>query len=233
GTVPAGHVAGQIIMKDDKHQLIGDNAGEIIFNGANALTIDSTYSATTHPFGEGTSGSVIFQSPAVAVFGGGLDPLGGEGKSVVTFQSGSTARFLASTAFLGDAGTYGNLIFEGNHGYTIAGSIPITVLNNLEIEHGSTFLLSNSPGADLNLYGNFVDKTVISNGFNANQRVVKFLGTTQTVSKAGTGIAGFSDVLINQSPGGKVQLLSPTDITGQLNLSTADALLELNGQVLE
>src|SRR6185436_3919924 len=25
GTVPAGHVAGQIIMKDDKHQLIGDN----------------------------------------------------------------------------------------------------------------------------------------------------------------------------------------------------------------
>jgi hypothetical protein len=30
GTVPAGHVAGQIIMKDDKHQLIGDNAGEII-----------------------------------------------------------------------------------------------------------------------------------------------------------------------------------------------------------
>jgi hypothetical protein len=27
--------------------------------------------------------------------------------------------------------------------------------------------------------------------------------------------------------------LSPTDISGQLNLSTADALLELNGQVLE
>jgi hypothetical protein len=124
GTVPQGHVAGQIIMKDDKHQLIGDNAGEIIFNGTNAFTVDSTYSATTHPFGEGTSGSVIFQSPAIAVFGGGLDPLGGEGKSVVTFQSGSTARFLASTAFLGDAGTYGNLIFDGNHGYTIAGSSP-------------------------------------------------------------------------------------------------------------
>ena len=34
GTVPAGHVAGQIIMKDDKHQLIGANAGEIIITGA-------------------------------------------------------------------------------------------------------------------------------------------------------------------------------------------------------
>src|SRR6185436_15952528 len=51
GTVPQGHVAGQIIMKDDKHQLIGDNAGEIIFNGTNAFTVDSSYSATTHPFG--------------------------------------------------------------------------------------------------------------------------------------------------------------------------------------
>jgi hypothetical protein len=76
---------------------------------------------------------------------------------------------------------------------------PITILNNLEIEPGSTFLLSNSPGADLNLYGNFVDKTIVSTGFNPNDRVVKFLGTTQTVFKV-TGIVGFSDVLINQSP---------------------------------
>jgi len=107
GTVPAGHVAGQIIMKDDKHQLIGDNANEIIFNGANALTIDSSYSATTHPFGEGTSGSVIFQSPAVAVFNHGLDPFGGIGKSVVTFNEGSTARFTSTTAFFGDGGPMG------------------------------------------------------------------------------------------------------------------------------
>ena len=43
----------------------------------------------------------------------------------------------------------------------------------------------------------------------------------------------FSDVSIAQTPGGKVQLLSPTRITGQLNLSNADSLLELNGQTLE
>jgi CSLREA domain-containing protein len=232
GTVPAGHVAGQLIMRDDKHQLSGDNAGEIIFTGANALTIDSTYSATTHPFGEGTSGSVIFQSGATGVFGSGLDPLGGAGKSVVTFNEGSTAHFFATTALLGDAGTYGNLILDGVQDYLIAGSSQITILNDLEIDLGSTFLLSSTPGADLNLYGNFIDKTTIARGFNPNTRVVKFLGATQTVSKAGGGIAGFDGVLINQSPGGKVQLLSPTDI-GQLNLSTANALLELNGQVLE
>ena len=126
-------MAGQIIMRDDKHQLIGDNAGEIIFTGANALTIDSTYSATTHPFGDGQSGSVIFQ--------------GGAGGSSATVSIRWAARvnrsslsmqaapliFTATTALLGDAGTYGNLILDGSARLpSIAGSSPMTILNDLE-----------------------------------------------------------------------------------------------------
>ncbi|HEY5838171.1 MAG TPA: cadherin-like domain-containing protein, partial [Pyrinomonadaceae bacterium] len=225
-------VAGQIIMKDDRHQFIGANAGQITITGR--VTIDSTYSAIEHPFGQGTNGSVVFESGSTGMFSRGLDPFGGIGRAVVTFNAGSTAHFLSNGAFFGQTGaTYGNLILDGTQGYTFAGSTQTTILNNLEIQPGSTFLLSNSPGADLNLYGNFVDRTAIANGFSTNGRVVKFLGTTQTVSKAEGGIVSLDDVFINQSPGGKVQLLSPTDIAGQLNLSTADALLELNGQVVE
>jgi hypothetical protein len=62
--------------------------------------------------------------------------------------------------------------------------------------------------------------------------VVKFLGATQTVSKV-TSVVGFARRFDQSDPGGKVQLLSPTIITGQLNLSNADSLLELNGQTLE
>ncbi len=233
GTVPAGHVAGQIIMKDDKHQLIGDNAGEIIFNGANALTIDSTYSATTHPFGEGTSGSVIFESPATAVFSSGLDPFGGVGKSVVTFNQGSTARFTSTTAYFGDGGTYGYLILDGvGQNYFQAGSNQTTILNNFTLVIGNTLVLSSTPGADMNLLGNFRDETVLANGFQANGRTVKFQGATQTIFNAGN-LGTFSDISIAQLPGGKVQLLSPTRITGQLNLTAAGSLLELNGQTLE
>jgi CSLREA domain-containing protein len=230
GTVPAGHVAGQIIMTDDKHQLIGDNAGEIIFNGANALTIDSTYSATTHPFGDGTSGSVIFESPAVAVFSSGLDPFGGVGESVVTFNSGSTARFTSTTAFFGDGGTYGNLILGGvNQGYFQAGANPITIQNNFTLGIGNTFVFSSTPGADMNLFGNFTDETVSANALQTNGRTVKFQGATQTIFSAGTQ-GTFSDVSIAS---GTVQLLSPTRIVGQLNLTAASSLLELNGKTLE
>ena len=61
---------------------------------------------------------------------------------------------------------------------------------------------------------------------------IKFQGATQTIFNAGS-LGQFSDVSIAQAPGGKVQLLSPTRINGQLNLTNADSLLELNGQSLE
>jgi CSLREA domain-containing protein len=233
GTVHQGHVAGQIIMKDDKHQLIGDNLGEIVFNGANALTIDSSYPITEHPFGNGQNGSIVFQSPAVAVFSGGLDPFGGVGHSVVTFESGTTAHFFSAPAFFGNGGTYGHLILDGNNqSYFLAGSSETTVLNNFTLGVGNTFVLSSDAGGDMNLFGNFRDETIVSNGFQANGRTIKFQGATQTIFNAGI-LGTFSDVSIAQTTGGKVQLLSPTRITGQLTLTAADSLLDLNQKSLE
>src|SRR4030095_3108136 len=59
----AGHeceVAGRIIMQDESHQLIGANAGEITMTGADAFTTTTGFNG--HPFGQGTNGSVVFQS---------------------------------------------------------------------------------------------------------------------------------------------------------------------------
>ncbi len=224
-------VAGRIIMQDEAHQLIGANAGEITMTGADAFTTTTGFNG--HPFGTGTDGSVVFQSGSTGSFNAGLDPFGGIGNSVVTFNSGSTAHFRSATAFFGDGGTYGNLILDGvNQSYFQAGSNQTTILNNFTLGIGNTLVLSSTPGADMNLFGNFRDETVLSNAFQVNGRTVKFQGATQTIFKA-AGIASFSDVSIAQAPGGKVQLLSPTDLAGQLNLSTANSLLELNGQVLE
>jgi hypothetical protein len=186
-----------------------------------------------HPFGEGTNGSVVFQSGSTGSFNSGLDPFGGIGHSVVTFNAGSTAHFRAATAFFGDGGTYGNLILEGTgQSYFLAGSNQTTILNNFTLGIGNTFVLSSTPGADINLFGNFRDETVLAGGFQANGRTVKFLGTTQTIFKCRQS-RSVQRRFDRSGPGGKVQLLSPTRINGQLNLTAADALLELNGQTLE
>jgi CSLREA domain-containing protein len=230
----SGHeceVAGRVIMQDEAHQLIGANAGEITMTGADAFTTTTGFNG--HPFGSGTNGSVVFQSGSTGSFNSGLDPFGGTGHSVVTFNAGSTAHFRAATAFFGDGGTYGNLILDGtDQSYFLAGSNQTTILNNFTLGIGNTFVLSSTPGADINLFGNFRDETVLANGFQANGRTLIFQGATQTIFKTAS-IASFSDVSIAQIPGGKVQLLSPTRINGQLNLTTSDALLELNGQSLE
>src|SRR5207247_9886490 len=82
GSGHEGTIAGQLFMQDGAHPLLGTNAGEITMTGSNAFTTDSTYNASTHPFGTGTTGSVVFQTGATGAFHGGLDPFGGANKSV-------------------------------------------------------------------------------------------------------------------------------------------------------
>ena len=230
----AGHeceVAGRIIMQDEAHRLTGANAGEITMTGADAFTATTGFNG--HPFGDGTNGSVVFQSGSTGSFNSGLDPFGGIGHAVVTFNAGSTVHFRSATAFFGDGGSYGNLILDGDsQSYFLAGSNQTTILNNFRLVTGNAFVLSSTPGADINLFGNFRDETVLGGQFNANGRTLNFRGATQTIFNAGS-LGVFSDVSIAQTPGGKVQLLSPTRIRGQLNLTTADSLLELNGQALQ
>src|SRR5207302_670372 len=117
--------------------------------------------------------------------------------------------------------------------YNGSGSSQLTIQNNFEIETGSTLTLSSSNGGDLNLLGSFLDQNTGA-AFDPLTRTVKFQGNnlTQTISKAGGNTESFFDVFINESAGGKVQLLSPLTINGQLNLSTADSLLELNTKTL-
>jgi hypothetical protein len=70
---------------------------------------------------------------------------------VVTFNSGSTARFGATSAFSTSGRTYGNLILGGNQNYPTLLAGQTTVQNNFVLESGSSWTLS----GDLNLLGNF------------------------------------------------------------------------------
>ncbi|HXI26238.1 MAG TPA: FG-GAP-like repeat-containing protein, partial [Pyrinomonadaceae bacterium] len=230
----AGHqstIAGQLVFQDGAHRLLGSNAGEITLTGVNAFTTATGFSG--NPFGAGTNGSVIFQSGSTGAFNAGGDPFGGIGHSVATFNLGSTASFAATSAFSSDGRTYGNLKLTGTTSYAGSGANQTTVLNSFTLDANATFTLSGSAGGDLSVNGNFVDNNSSAGAFNANTRTVKFNGgsATQTITKAG-GAESFFDVFIAEIAGGKVQLLSPVTINGQLNLSTPNSLLELNGQTL-
>jgi CSLREA domain-containing protein len=227
GTGPSS-IGGQIIMQDGAHRLIGAIASELTFASGSIFTTSTGF--TGNPFGTGTNGSVIFASGSSAFFNAGLSPFGGSGNSVVTFDSGSTQTFNASSAFSSDGRTYGHLTLTGGQSYAGTGSGQMTISNNLTIRMGSTLTLSSTAGGDLNLLGNFENQNTITGKFDPNNRTVKFQGggTTQTIHSA-SGSDSFFDVFIAETAGGKVQLQNALTITGQLNLSTADSVIEFNG----
>jgi CSLREA domain-containing protein len=221
-------VGGQIIMQGSAHKLLGANPGEITMSGPNAFTTQSGFIG--NPFGTSPNGAVVFLSGSRGNFNAGDDPFGGP-HSVVTFNSGSTARFGAPSAFSSSGRTYGNLILGGNQNYPPLLGGQTTVQNDFVLEADSTWTLS----GDLNLLGNFEDQSVGAGTFDVNSRTVKFQGgnATQTIFKHGTtNPLVLGDVLVSKTAGGKVQLLSSVNINGQLNLSTADSQLELNQKTL-
>jgi CSLREA domain-containing protein len=235
-TTSKAAIAGTLIMLNGSHRMIGADVGSIIFSSGSIFTAGSNVSTgfAGNPFGAGTNDSVRFQSGSTAFFNEGSDPFGGAGKSVATFNLGSFAKFFAPSAFSFDDRSYGYLTLDGSQNYS-AGSATnkLTVLNTFELEIGSSLTLSDTSGGDLILLGAFLDQNAVDGKFIPNGRTVKFNGgsTTQTISKAG-GTESFFDVFISETAGGTVQLLSPVTINGQLNLSTADSVLELNGKTL-
>lgn len=108
-----GSVGGQILFQSNApHQLLTSGLSTVTFTGVNGFTSDSTYSATTHPFGDGTgsnNNSIIFASGSTYTHGNGLSPFGTAANSVVTFNTGSTARYLTATGFEANGRTYANL----------------------------------------------------------------------------------------------------------------------------
>src|SRR5439155_24867860 len=107
-------------------------------------------------------------------FNAGLDPFGGSGHAVVTFNQGSTASFFTTSAFSYDGRFYGNLILDGNQSYDGgSGSNPLQCQNNLTIANGSSLALSMTSGGDLVLLGNLTDGNE-SGGIKSRSRTFKF-----------------------------------------------------------
>jgi CSLREA domain-containing protein len=236
----AGHectVAGGLIFQGSSHRLTGQSGlplpPAITFVGPNGFFTAAT-GFSGNPFGSGTDGSVVFQSGSTGNFNDGGNPFGGVLNSVTVFDLGSNAIFRKNSAFASGR-SYGNLTLTGNENFNASGGNVTTVLNNFLLGSGSNFALSLTPGGDLTIDGNFGDQNTLGDHFDAKGRTVTFAGggTQQTITKAGGPALTFHGVLIDETAGGKVTLNSPVSITGQLNLSTNAAVLELNGQTLE
>src|SRR5438105_3197492 len=215
----AGHectVAGQLIFQQAGHQLLGTNAGEITMTGFNAFTPAGTYPSSTHPFGIGTDGAVVFQSGARGAFNGGLDPFGGSGHSVVTFNLGSIAAFYTPSAFSFSGRTYGYLTLDGTQAYSGgSGSSQLTVFNTFELETGSTFTLSSTAGGDLNLLGAML-----------NVGGTGVLGTLNFVSGART----LSSMTMNRTSSGSATL--GTDLAIGTSQTLTNGIVDVGSNML-
>ncbi|HKP36459.1 MAG TPA: choice-of-anchor D domain-containing protein, partial [Pyrinomonadaceae bacterium] len=109
---PNGVVGGQVVVQDGAHQLLTSGGATVTFTGTNAFTTTATYSASTHPFGDGTGSnneSIIFETGAKYTHNNGLSPFGTAANNVVKFTPGSEARFFTATGFEADGRTYANL----------------------------------------------------------------------------------------------------------------------------
>lgn|GEM_PF-2901146 len=234
-TGSASTIGGQIILQGGAHALTGANSGQIVFANGSLFTTSTGF--TGHPFGTGTDDSVRFHDGSSAFFNAGSDPFGGSGNAIVTFTSASNQQFNTSTAWAAEGRSYGNLTLAGASQtyFDSTAAIQVTVLGNLTIGSDATFKLSDVPGGDLNLLGNFSDNNSSPTAFQGNGRVVKFQGgsATQTISKAGGIDQMFSHLEIAKT-GGSVQLLSSIAINGQLQFGgiagSAVDVLELNAQ---
>jgi CSLREA domain-containing protein len=111
GTI--GTIGGGVIAQGGFHRLFGDANGVItIQNGAFATAGPGLTSSMfgTGIAGDGDTGSVIFQNGSTYSHNAGDSPFGAAGDGpVVTFQTGSTARWFTSSGFQASGRTYANL----------------------------------------------------------------------------------------------------------------------------
>jgi hypothetical protein len=111
----AGTIAGLVLFQDGPHRLVGNAANAITFqSGAICTTVPGTFNG--NPFGSGagagngTAGSVIFAGGSTYSHNSGDSPFGSVGSGpVVTFQTGSLARWFTSSGFQASGRTYANL----------------------------------------------------------------------------------------------------------------------------
>jgi CSLREA domain-containing protein len=186
-----GSVGGQILLQGNApHQVLTSGLSTVTFTGVTGFTSDSTYSATTHPFGDGTgsnNNSIIFASGSTYTHGNGLSPFGTAANSVVNFNTGSTARYLTNTGFDANGRTYANLT----------------------IGDGSAAVLASDGGS-----GNFTFDTLTVKSTGAANSQLTFDGSgTSTVTirgdieSTGTGNGGNApDIFLNGGASGGISI---------------------------
>jgi autotransporter-associated beta strand protein len=111
----AASVAGLFLFQDGPHRLVGAAANAITFqSGAISTTVPGTFSG--NPFGSGVgagngaAASVIFANGSTYSHNSGDSPFGTVGNgAVVTFQTGSLARWFTASGFQASGRTYANL----------------------------------------------------------------------------------------------------------------------------
>jgi hypothetical protein len=164
GSGSTGTIGGLVLFQDGTHSLIGNAAGAITFqNGAICTTAPGTYN--DNPFGtgasgDGTAGSVIFQSGSNYFHNAGQSPFGAAGNaSVAVFQTGSTATWLTTSGFQANGRTYADL----NIGKTDPSGVTVSVsdsgtgnfqFDNLQLVRDSSLTYNGSGASAITIQGN-------------------------------------------------------------------------------
>jgi Peptidase family C25/Carboxypeptidase regulatory-like domain len=182
-----GNVSGTMVVAGGAHRLFSNNSGAITFPSGSIFTTDTGFTGNafgTGAAGNGAAGSVVFQSGSSYNHNAGSSPFGASGNpSVVTFQTGSEARYFTATGFDASGRTYANLV----------------------IGSASTQVVASQSGT-----GNFQFDNLVVNSTNTLQSSVTYTGSGAStvtiqgnITSVGNGNGStFPDVILSAGTGG-------------------------------
>ncbi len=224
-------------------QLIGTDANAITFQSASICNVN--VATGNYPFGTGTAGSVIFASGATLRHTQSNDVFGGSGKTVLTFQTGSTYEYIGTTGTyfnfrLGGslARTYADVVINCNGSFNTGSYSNNPTIDNFTVAAtavtGTIFDLQDA-GHILTIKGNLSNNNTRALNFAPNVNgtaTINFSGTgTQSIinrtgSTAGINFGtttGSRPTLVNINSGATVRLGNGVDV-GNLTLTSPNGV---------
>ncbi len=142
-TGATGSISGSVTLSGAAHRLLAADASGITFNSGASFTSGTSFSG--NPFGNTTSGSVIFASGSTFIFTAGSNPFA-ISPSVTIFETGSLYKHQSTNTPSFSGRTYANFEFDFNNTVSATGSSAVSI-DNLKITQGTfNFNVTGTPG---------------------------------------------------------------------------------------
>ncbi|MBW6460490.1 MAG: hypothetical protein K0B08_07940, partial [Bacteroidales bacterium] len=226
-----GLIGGSMTFTSAAHKLLGADASAITFS--NGATFTSGTGLSGNPFGNTTSGSVIFESGSEFVYFSGSNPFA-ISNAVVVFQTGSKYIHKSTNNPSFSGRTYADFELDIEGAITVTGASAVSI-DNLTLTNGTmNFNMTATPGHSIKNNITLANGTILNFGPTAVGTVNLNGSTAQTISGSGIITSSTANSTINIDNASGVSLNNSATLNN-LTVSTgdftvvSDASLIING----